>query len=712
MTAAMLIAVIAAARCLVTLLPEIWFDVDPVLNATWVPGVWPGWLMLMDTVLLGAASAGLIGEARQRRGGSATLLVLWFLPIGSAAVWAVIGVDQVRVLLPWVAGITGAVAMSHLCRDAAVRRAATAVLLAIAGPLLLRGLVQWGWELPDTAAWFAENREALIASMGMEPGSAEALVYERRVRTGGPTGWFSSENLLASVLAACAIAWFGLVVTAKVRNRSALIGGIGVTVVMLAAITTALTGSLGGVVALVLGLGLAIAGLSSEAIRRRGGLIAMGLVVLAAIAPLLAAGMASLSPSLPGVRSMVIRWQYDLGAAGVLANHPVLGAGPAGFQDAYAAARLPGAPEEIASPHAMVWEWTSTLGVLGLAWVVLVLVLLWSAATRGWRVGDPVDGRRWWPIGGAVLALVPAVLVACGDWGMLDDAGRFVRIVGWLSMPLLAWVGWRCLVGAVAGWAVMSAVVILVMHAQIEMSLHNAASCVWILVLLGAAAPTRGVGGRRLPMLGGVVAALLCVSAGVVGVIPQMRQDRLVVEAADMLISAPGDADAKVDAQVRDRAAQHLLLAWEVGHDPLMLIHAAEQHLAGARRVLPDHQAARLWLALAEKEAAKAHAIGRLAGGRLALEAIDGQSLLGGRGSSTQEAIALAARLSREDPSAAIVWINLGRLHERGGDKQSAAHAYRVAIELDDANTIDPLQRLSADVRAMAERATSVPLPH
>ncbi len=706
MTAAMLIAAIAAARCVVILLPEIWFDVDPMLNSTRVPGVSPSWLMLMDAVLLGAAAAGLFGEAIRRRGGSSLLLVLWVIPLGSAAVWAGVGIDQMRVLLPWVAGITAAVAMSHLCRDAAVRRAATAVLLAIAGPLLLRGLVQWGWELPETAAWFVANHDAVIASMGMDPGSAEALVYERRVLTGGPTGWFTSENLLATVLAACAIAWFGLVVTAKMRHRSALIGGIGVTVVVLAAIVTALTGSLGGVLVLVVGLGLAIAGLGSERVRRRGGWIAMGLVVLAAAAPLVAVGLSSLSTTLPGVRSMLIRWQYDVGAAGVLASHPVLGVGPAGFQDAYVATRLPGAPEEVMSPHAMVWEWTSTLGVLGAAWVALVLVLLYSAATRGWRTGESVDGRRWWPIGGAVAALVPAFLVACGEWGTMDDAGRFVRIVGWISMPVLAWVGWRCLVGLVAGWVVMSAVVMLVMHAQIEMSLHQAASSVWILVLLGAVAPTRGVSGRGLPMLGGVVATALCVGAVVMGVLPQMRQDRLVVEAADMLVSAPDDATAAADASVRDRAAQRLLAAFEVGHDPLMLIHAAEQHIAAARGVLPDREAASGWLVLAAAEAGRAHAAGRLAGGQLALEALDGQSLLGGSETEGQ-AIELAERLCREDPSAAMAWINLGRLQERAGHIDAAREAWRVALELDDANTIDPLQRLPADVRAMAERATS-----
>ena len=137
-------------------------------------------------------------------------------------------------------------------------------------------------------------------------------------------------------------------------------------------------------------------------------------------------------------------------------------------------------------------------------------------------------------------------------------------------------------------------------------------------------------------------------------------------------------AEAAADASVRDRAAQRLLAAFEVGHDPLMLIHAAEQHIAAARGVLPDREAASGWLVLAAAEAGRAHAAGRLAGGQLALEALDGQSLLGGSETEGQ-AIELAERLCREDPSAAMKWIDLGHLQERAGHIDAAREAWRVA---------------------------------
>jgi hypothetical protein len=709
MIAAVVIVAVATGRCIVTLLPEIWFDVDPVLNSIRIPGVWPSWLMVMDVVLMAAAAIGLWAEAAGRRGGSPFVMALWVLPLGVAAAWAVVGTDQVRVILPWVAGFTGAVAMAHLGRDAAIRRTAIAVMLGVVGPLAFRGIEQWAWELPDTAAWFAANRDTVFGLMGFDPGSPEALVYERRVLMGGPTGWFTSANLLATVLAGCSVAWFGLVVAAKVLGRSALVGAIGVMAVAAAATTTALTGSIGGVLVLGIGLGFSLAGFGMVWVRARANWLAMGFLAVSALAPVLAFGVtvASGSTSLPGVRSMFIRWQYNIGAARVFANHPALGSGPAGFQDAYTAARLPGAPEEITSPHSMVWEWTSTLGICGLAWAALVVLLVWSAASRGWRLEARTDARAWWVVAGSLLAILPAVVVASTDWGDIDDAARFIRVVGWISMPIFALVAWRCLVGSIAGWAVLSAVVLLIMHAQIEMSLQNAASSVWILVLLGLAAPVNMGVGRGLPILGSIVAAALCIGAVSVGVWPQLQQDRRVVAAAERLMQAvPGSSPVDL-AAARDQAARTLRDAWAISGDPVMMIHAAEQHIAAGRNVQADHDAAIEWLVLAEEEAMIALAAGRLAGGRLALEAIDGQIVLGDGNDRVEAAVALAEQICRQDPAAAVAWINLGRLSEQSGDLSKARMAFRRALDCDDANTIDVLQRLPQAVRSMAQRATS-----
>ena len=56
--AAIVIAAIAAARCMMTLLGETWFDVDPAIDPSPATGLSPHWLMIFDAALLGVAAVG------------------------------------------------------------------------------------------------------------------------------------------------------------------------------------------------------------------------------------------------------------------------------------------------------------------------------------------------------------------------------------------------------------------------------------------------------------------------------------------------------------------------------------------------------------------------------------------------------------------------------------------------------------------------------
>jgi cytochrome c-type biogenesis protein CcmH/NrfG len=81
--------------------------------------------------------------------------------------------------------------------------------------------------------------------------------------------------------------------------------------------------------------------------------------------------------------------------------------------------------------------------------------------------------------------------------------------------------------------------------------------------------------------------------------------------------------------------------------------------------------------------------------------------VLGDGNDRVEAAVALAEQICRQDPAAAVAWINLGRLSEQSGDLSKARMAFRRALDCDDANTIDVLQRLPQAVRSMAQRATS-----
>jgi len=146
--AAIVIAAIATARCMMTLLGETWFDVDPAIDPSPATGLPPHWLMIFDAALLGVAAIGLAAESWGRRGGSTLLLILLGLPFVVMLFWFFHGGHHVQAGVPWLAGMTAAVTLSHLCRDPQTRTIVLAILFAVCGPLILQGLVQWGGPSP------------------------------------------------------------------------------------------------------------------------------------------------------------------------------------------------------------------------------------------------------------------------------------------------------------------------------------------------------------------------------------------------------------------------------------------------------------------------------------------------------------------------------------------------------------------------------------
>ncbi len=703
-SAAVLIAAIASARCLVVLLPETWFAFDPVLDPKPSVGLAPHWLMALDALLLVAASVGLVCEGVLRRGGSRLSMILWVIPVPLCLQWAFVGGHHGQVVLPWMAGVTAAMALAHLCRDPHTRRLVVAILIAVAAPIALQALTQWGWDNPDTAAWFIGHRDEALALMGLEPGSSAAMVYERRLLEGTPSGWFTSANLLATVMAACAIVFAGLTFAAQRQSRTAWVGGPLFVACLVSAGVVGLSGSLAGLVLLIAGVVIAACGFRYKAIRVWGGWIAITMIAMAAIAPVAAAGLEAMggdqAAGIPGARSMLIRWQYDIGAARLVAEAPLEGVGPAGFQDAYASVRVPGAPEEITSPHSMMLGWMSTIGVAGLSWVLLVLVLMWRAGTSRFEEDDPPSVALGFvaPIG-AVLAILPSAMVTCQEWGDLDEASQLVRVFGWALMLPLAWLAWRAMQGMAVKWAVFVAAAVLITQAQVEMSLESSATVVWVLAMLGAAAAPIAGRGRAIPLGGGMLSGVLAIIVVAYIVLPWWKQDQLIERAAQALVYAPGDASGLEGAVVRGKASALLNDAWIVQHDPRVLVYAAEQQLAAAADAASRPEISVLHLGAAAKAGGVAMDSGSIAGGRLAIVALAAKSDVGNDREALLAAMTLAERVAAADPNAAMSWVTIARLADRLGDQAGASAAWKRAIESDNANTLDPAQRLPKSIR-------------
>ena len=82
-----------------------------------------------------------------------------------------------------------------------------------------------------------------------------------------------------------------------------------------------------------------------------------------------------------GERSILFRWFYMRGATGIIADEPVLGVGPAGFQPAYAMHKPAISPEDVTSPHSIFFDYIATLGVFGVALGVLAILAIWRIGT-------------------------------------------------------------------------------------------------------------------------------------------------------------------------------------------------------------------------------------------------------------------------------------------------------------------------------------------
>lgn len=434
-----LVVVAALVRAMTVSLPLPHFDADP--RTTAVPELAPpstgigvldailgnpsglgptGGLVLDAIALLGAALAiGAAARSLRRSDG----FVLGLVGLGTVAAFGH-ALEPTRagdawIGSAWIAAWWGAAAAWVSARDATLGRLLVAGVAGFALILCAKGLIQVGIDHPQTVASFEANRDAELAARGWQPGSASAILYERRLRQPEATGWFGLANVYASFMAGGAVLFGGLAWNAW-RGSAALgtliASGMGF---LAATLGLVLSGSKGGFGAAALGVAAAVLPmLAWRALRERedgvptrivrsprfGSVIAVGAValVLAGIA------LRGLMGDAIGELSLRFRWFYLVGAGRVFADAPLLGVGPDGFQAAYLLARPALSPEEVTSPHSVFFDWAATLGVFGLAWGAALLSMTWLGGRGLGREESPRDSTEL-PEGRAGRARIYAV---------------------------------------------------------------------------------------------------------------------------------------------------------------------------------------------------------------------------------------------------------------------------------------------------------------
>lgn len=534
------VLVAVCSRVVTTSDPLPGWSLDPLSSIAPENGMGPALSVALAALSLVGLALVLAGASRARERVPGVLLLLGALGLIPVAYHGWLGptacVENANTGLTWAGAIAGSLAACVACRHSTERALVVACCAGLAGPLAVRAGIQVYSEHPVLVAEFESNREAFLASHGWTADSAMGQGFARRLSQPDASAWFAMSNVYASVMAGCVAVFAGACLGA-VRARLWATGNrndVYLTVGVFAGLACALGGLFialpaggslpkGGAAAALLGLGLVGLGVwgpraMTRALGSRGGgtgvparlpgllrllrpaILGPAVVVVALLAVLIR-GM--LGERL-GELSLLFRWFYLQAAVRIALDHPLWGVGPDGFQSAYLLAKNPLSPEEVSSPHSVLFEYASTLGAFALAWCGLLVALAARAgrslfprpvaeATPRERA-EPLPHRRFF----AVIVLCCLISFLCEALPIaraVPDAFALVLVDG--LTKLLSWsLVWLGLGAALLALGVTpllrvglgAGALAVLAHSQIELTATDPAGSGWALLVLGAAA--------------------------------------------------------------------------------------------------------------------------------------------------------------------------------------------------------------------------------
>lgn len=528
-----LVLVAVCLRATTTFEPFPYWSTDPVVLSLPLTGLGPSASLATDAaMMLGTALLMLAAYARGKGPG------LWECVLALAGLGAVAWhacfrdgflVENALLGVTWAAAIFAGLGAACAVREPRLRRVLLATGFGLIGMLAAKGVTAVFVDHPMTVTEYKADPSRWLAAQGWSPGSASALAFERRLLQPEASGWFGLSNVYASLAAglvplfafAAGAAWRRWRAEAPAKGAAAQEGGAVAVMLTIGAVCAigalVLADSKGGFVACVLGVGLAawwaIADRSALAGPTRRIAPILGIVlVVGAIAAVALRG--ALGEKI-GELSILFRWFYLQASARVFADHPLLGVGPAEFKDAYLLAKNPLSPEEVSSPHSLLADFATTLGLCGIAWGALWLVWVRRAGAGlllpgGTQPGhaptpptepapDPLALRK--EMRGVLI--IAAIVTAAGAMieaplaSIPSSATRLVGLVLWI-LAGTALVHWLALPGEVLRRRLALACVpglVLAVHTQIELTAVTPGSAGLLMLFVGIGA---GIGAMAL----------------------------------------------------------------------------------------------------------------------------------------------------------------------------------------------------------------------
>lgn len=522
----LLMLVAASVRMLSMHEPFPGWSGDPFSTPEPIVGLTPTGSLAVDAALAVGAALAAWGAIRSGHSRGAWW-GLALLPFAGVAAWharveSPNAVENVVQGGAWVSALAAGWAVSLAGHDARCKRVLVAGLLGLVGLLAAKGAMQVWIEHPATVVAFTADKEAFLASHGWTADSPMARAYERRLMQAEGSGWFGMANVYAGVMAAMATAMVGLLLSRVWRREpygaeatAKAVGAGWVSWVLLAGVLLALAGvylagAKGGYAVFALGLGLvamnrltirsrSVPSAIGWALRRASVQRVLGRVIgFGAVAGVLC--LVWLRGEV-GTRlselSVLFRWFYISTAGRVFWSSPWTGVGPGNFKDSYAVMKPAISPEDVSSPHSVLFDWASMMGVAGLiagglwwCWVIRAGRGVLEAPGPTTFAASPLRREVLWV--GAALAIAVALAVrleaaiATPEAAIMRLAGLVAGVVIVLGVlaamrdatPRAVW-------GACAAMA--AAAVALAANMQIELTGTHIGSVAWVMLVIGLA---------------------------------------------------------------------------------------------------------------------------------------------------------------------------------------------------------------------------------
>jgi O-antigen ligase len=545
---------------------------------------------------------------------------------------------------------------------------------------------------------------------------------EKKLLSGELGGFSRSPNTYAAVLVMLAMVAAG-VAAQRVSDRDGLLGVVPIVAMAPgAAFVLYHTHSLTAAVTVVLGLGM----LGALAVKPvRGWLAGHSRLAYGAGVGLFVLGCAALvghgvyHNSL-FIQTLTFRWYYWRGAAGMTADHPLLGVGWGNFGLYYPRYRLPLGVEEVKDPHNLFVRGFAELGLAGGALFIAFALWIWWALSRpvlpSQAAGPTVTQRDGRSAGGAWLIGIPLLagvlhLAVAHDWDYPNASWLFLGAMASVGYTLLLVLGLA--VVALRGispvrlderpgpWLLYGVIVglgVFFLHNLIDFSLFETGPMFMFAVLAGSAL------GLRQPSLAGrpkrtwaaigvfSAASLLWVIAFGAVWLPTLLAEGLARSGDALVRNSAREGSGGVDAARLSVAPTYYQLAGE--RLAINSQYAARAASAAQMAGNPSDLFVRGMIerAIRTNPEEVKHRL-QLARYLMSREPPDALAVKG----AYEQALAL-------DPRSVSIHLEYAEALEKVGDRELAVDRYRYALRLDDALPEREVRRLPRAKREQVEK--------